>query len=466
MGNPVKTESINYGVMPEYTGETPTKTATAQYTYTFAGWSPEIVSVVGEATYTAEFTSTVNKYVVKFVNEDGTLLQSSEVEYGQTPEYIGETPTKTATAQYTYTFNAWDKEVVSVTGEVTYTATFSSTVNEYTIIFLNYDGTELQSSKVKYGELPVYALATPTKPSTAEDTFKFAGWDKVIASVTGDATYIATFSSEANSYDVLWVSTDKNGNEYTYTTTVVVNGTTITLPEQPTREGYTFAGWDSVPETMPAKDITIKAIWIANKYTITFLNDDQNKLADGSYDYDIVPSKPADPSKEQTEQYTYVFAGWKDSSGNVYLEELPVVKGEATYTATYTPVERKYTINWVNGTELLESDLEVLYSAEHKYDGETPTLASTAQFSYEFSKWNKALDSENSVITYTAEFASTLRSYTITWVDGDGKTIKTETLNYGETPVYSGVTPTKTATVEYSYAFAGWDNEPSAVVGA
>ena len=101
-------------------------------------------------------------YTVKFMNGE-TELQSVEVEYGSIPEYTGATPTKEATAQYTYTFNGWDNELVAVTDDATYNATFTETVNKYTVTWKDGDGNTLETDEnVEYGTMPTYDSTTPT----------------------------------------------------------------------------------------------------------------------------------------------------------------------------------------------------------------------------------------------------------------------------------------------------------------
>ena len=122
----VQIDSLRYEALPQYNGETPTKPSTAQYTYTFDKWTPEIVAVTEDTTYTATFTSTVNKYLITFVDEDGTELQSGEVEYGEKPAYSGETPTKEEDETNWYVFSGWTPEIAEVAGEQTYTAVYQA----------------------------------------------------------------------------------------------------------------------------------------------------------------------------------------------------------------------------------------------------------------------------------------------------------------------------------------------------
>ena len=71
-------------------------------------------------------SSVVNSYTIKFVNDDGTLLQEGLVDEGEMPVYEGATPTKAATAQYTYTFDKWVPEIVAAVADATYTASYTS----------------------------------------------------------------------------------------------------------------------------------------------------------------------------------------------------------------------------------------------------------------------------------------------------------------------------------------------------
>ena len=62
-----------------------------------------------------------------------SVLEKGEIDEWETPVYDGDTPTKAATAQYTYTFSWWEPEVGPITHRTIYQAQFTSTVNEYTI---------------------------------------------------------------------------------------------------------------------------------------------------------------------------------------------------------------------------------------------------------------------------------------------------------------------------------------------
>jgi len=112
------------GETPVYNGKEPTKESTAQFTYTFSGWSPTITAVTGDVTYTAQFTETIKTYTITWVVNGEEI--TTTFAYGETPSYDG-TPTKPSDAQYTYTFDGWDKDLVEVTQNATYIAQFKAT---------------------------------------------------------------------------------------------------------------------------------------------------------------------------------------------------------------------------------------------------------------------------------------------------------------------------------------------------
>ena len=239
----LKEDDVNYGTLPAAPTETPTKEADAQYTYTFKGWDKKIAEVKGEATYNAEFDSTLRSYKITFKNGE-QVLKEETVNYGTLPTPPADMPTKEADAQYTYTFKGWDKTVENVTGEATYNAEFDSTLRSYKIIFKNGEQV-LKEETVNYGTLPAAPTETPTKEADAQYTYTFKGWDKEIAEVTGEATYNAEFDSTLRSYKI----TFKNGEQVLKEETVNY-GTMPAAPETNPTKGYdsenhySFKGWD------------------------------------------------------------------------------------------------------------------------------------------------------------------------------------------------------------------------------
>ncbi len=77
------TTQVPYGTVPSYDG-TPVKAGNAQYSYTFRAWEPAPTAAAADATYTAQFTATVNRYTAMFVNDGGETVKAQNVEYGDT----------------------------------------------------------------------------------------------------------------------------------------------------------------------------------------------------------------------------------------------------------------------------------------------------------------------------------------------------------------------------------------------
>ena len=132
---------------------------------------------------------------VTWKNWDGTMLGTSPVnyDYGTIPTYDG-TPARAADAQYTYRFIGWTPEPVPVMGNAEYTAVYEKELRSYTVLWLNWDGTELYRTTEKYGATPVYGGVTPTRADDGVNSYTFSGWNQTVTAVTGDTTYTAQFT--------------------------------------------------------------------------------------------------------------------------------------------------------------------------------------------------------------------------------------------------------------------------------
>jgi len=179
-------QNVDWGAIPTFDQAYPTRAEEESCTYEFSGWSPTVSEVIADQTYMATYQKTTKTFLVKFLNEDGSLLYSSMMSYGSAPIYNG-TPTKKADAQYTYTFKGWDKDFEPVTSAATYSAVYDKKVNQYTVTWTASGYGTIMSEKVEYGKIPVAPeeSSIPAKSSTATLDYSFYGWDKEIMAVRG-----------------------------------------------------------------------------------------------------------------------------------------------------------------------------------------------------------------------------------------------------------------------------------------
>lgn len=214
----------------------------------------------------------------------------------------GATLTVTATPDEGYSFAGWSDgnndatRIITVSGDISLTANF--TVNSYKLTYV-VDGETYKDLTVEYGT-KLTAEAAPTK-----EGYTFSGWEGLPETMPArDVTVTGSFT--VNSYKLTYVVDGETYKEQT-----VEYGTKLTAEAAPTKEGYTFGGWEGLPETMPARDVTVTAVYDVNYYWLrTYVND---RLV---YEEEIAyGAKVIVPDPEIGEGYT--FNGWAEDVPDV-----------------------------------------------------------------------------------------------------------------------------------------------------
>ena len=481
-----------YGATTAFNGTTPTKSATAQYTYTFAGWSTEAngggtkyangstPTVSGNVTYYAYFTSTVNKYSFTIgvtptgygsVNHTsitnipyGSEVTTSSNTFTVNGTTVTATPTA-ATAQYTYAFSKWNNLPATVTANVTNVqAEFTRTVNKYTVTWKNANGTTLETDEnVAYGTTPTYNSATPTKAQDDYYTYTHNGWTPAVGAITGNTVYTATYSQTPRTYSV---TLNTNGGtinagdvtEYTY-------GTGATLPTNVTKDGHEFGGWfdnsgltgDAVTtiSTSATGNKEYWAKWTASTYTVT-LNTNSGTVNAGnitSYTYGTGATLPSNVTKTG-----YDFGGWFDNSsltGSAVTTISTSATGNKEYWAKWTASTYTVTLNTNSGTVNAGNITSYTY-------GTGATLPSNVtKTGYDFGGWFDNSGLTGSAVTTISTSATGNKEYWAKWTPIDytisydlagGSVTAANPENYTiETETFTLTNPTREG-----YTFAGW----------
>ena len=399
-----------YKRIPVKYGETITpETAPAKEGHTFSGWSglhPTMPAM--DVTVTGEFT--VNTYKLTYV-VDGEVYKTVSMKYGET--ITSETsPTKEG-----YSFGGWSG-LPSIMPAKDVTVTGSFTVNTYKLTYM-VDGEVYKTVSVKYGD-----TITP-EPEPTKEGFIFSGWNGLPTTMPAKDIIVTGTFGTAQSYNITYIVDGE-----VYATGKTVYGEKIQLIEEPTKEGHTFSGWSEVPETMPAKDITVTGTFTVNTYKITYIVDGEvYTTIDVKYGETITAVE--EPAKEG-----HTFSGW-----NGLLETMPAK--DITVTGTFTV--NTYKITYI-------VDGEVYTTVDVKY-GETITaVEEPAKEGHTFSGWSEVPETMPAGdITVTGTFS--VNYYNVIYIV-DGEVYETVSTAYGDEIVLIDE-PTKDG-----YKFSGWSEAP------
>ena len=305
-----------------------------------------------------------------------------------------------------------------------YTVTYELPKATYTVIFVDWDGAVLKTQQVEEGA----SATAPTDPT--RDGYRFTGWDNSFNNITSDLTVTAQYVQIVY-YTVTFVDWDG----MTLKIQQVEEGASATAPANPSRNGYQFTGWDKAVNNI-ISDLTVTATY-KKIHTIQFVDWDGTVLKTQTIlDGEEGVTAPANPTRDR-----YKFEKWSGSDGSTYTNSAMIFRSDITFTATYLEIVY-YIVRFLDwdGTVLKEEEVE---------NGNAATApANPTREGYEFTGWDIDFSNVTSNLNVTAQYS--IKSYTVTFKDWDGTTLKTETVKHG-----SNATAPTNPTRE-GYTFTGW----------
>ena len=244
------------------------------------------------------------------------------------------------------------------------------------------------------------------------------------AIITSDAITAAT-------YTVTFV--DWNGDELEIQP--VVRGNSAMAPANPTRLGHTFTSWDISFANITA-NTTVTAQYQINTYTVTFVDWNGVVLTTEMVNHGSGATAPANPAR-----IGHTFAGWSTNFSDITANTTVTAQYQInTYTVTF--------VDW-DGTALGTE------TVDHGADATAP--ANPTRTGFTFIGWDTSLANITANTTVTAQYQ--INTYTVTFVDWDGTTLKTEMVDHGADAT-APTNPTRTG-----FTFIGWSTNFSNITG-
>ncbi len=339
--------NLNYGIIPKYLEDgNPTRPDDVDYTYNFVGWTPEIDSVKGDATYTAVYEKIQKKYTIIFNDQNGNEIERQQLALGANPE----PPTISNPLAY------WDPAIATVSGNTTYTLmTYDEEPEEFTITWRNYDGSEIYHETVESGVKPSYSGVPPVKNLNNEYNYTFSAWSPTIVNASANAAYTATFSAEAKGFDIKFY--DVNGDQIG-STQHLAYGATPVAPEysKAATAQYTYSlRWydvdnaseeeatTNIPTVTRAANYKAYFAETLNKYTVTLMSETDTActfVGAGLYDYNAADDAL---TIRVNPNVGYKFVKWQVFDGDEYEDTdkarsfTTAITADMTYRAIVEP---------------------------------------------------------------------------------------------------------------------------------
>lgn len=466
-------ENVAYGTMPTYGDADPQKEPTAQYTYSFVGWSPQIYPVTRSIVYQAQFSMSDRQYEVTFRSDDGTaVLDSTTVSYGSDAAYFGTVPQKRSTATASYEFETWvttpgglvtdnlknitsDRTVFASFKEITRKTSVHIAVNdaEYGAVTTSVIENVPYGSQIDVSENTISlngqtVIAQAADP-TSEYECSFVGWlaDGVVGE---DTIVVACFERHHAEYTVTWM----DGDAVLVTQSEVPYGTvpkyTGNVPEG--KNGLIFSGWSPAPGPVHG-NVTYNAQYAdrTGKLTVFFYDDDGVTELGRS----IVPSggtavfPNALPTKAETPEHTYAFDKWVESKHSEEEALLSNVTSNMSVFARYEAAVRQYSVTF------LDDDGELLSKMEVEYGGTVSAPAGPGKEGSIFAGWSGGLDN---ITSDTVLWPRYVQYFQVEFIDYDGSVIDVQYVNWNQDA------EAPDAPVRNGYRFNGWDTDFTHIV--